>query len=245
MSGEAEGSGKRGFMSYQAEMPYERFNEVGRENLTNRELIAILLRSGTRQEPVMALAEKVLQVRDNPDHRLSVLYDVSKEDLMEIPGIGEVKAVRLLAVLELSRRLSREYVTKGQSALVCDSAGRVADYFMETLRHESQERVLLLLLDTRMMLIRCEILTIGTVNASLCSTRDIFIRALRAGAVSILLLHNHPSGNPSPSEQDIALTRHVEDAGRLLDIRLIDHLIIGDLAYTSMKAEGFLTDAET
>lgn len=229
-------------MSYQADMPYERFEEVGIENLTNTELIAILLRSGTKNEHIMSLAERVLQIHDNPMRKLSVLHDVGKEELMTLRGIGEVKAVRLLAVLELSKRLSREYVLQQSTALVCDNACRVADYFMESMRHEKQERIVLLLLDNRLTMIRSEVLTIGTVNASLCSTRDIFLRALRAGAVNIILMHNHPSGDPSPSREDIALTRQVECAGNLLEIHLIDHLIIGDLRYTSMHGEGYMLD---
>lgn len=227
------------------EMPYERFNAVGKENLTNRELIAIILRSGTKDEPVMDLAEKVLQVRDNPESRLGVLYDVTKEELMGIPGIGEVKAVRLLTVLELSRRLSQENTIRKKirrndaGLFVFDNPNTIADYYMESLRHEEQERVILLYLDTRLSLIRDETLTIGTINRSICSPRDVFRHALKAGAAAIIMLHNHPSGDPTPSPEDIDLTRRIARLGESLDIVLLDHLIIGDLKFTSMKKEGY------
>lgn len=222
-------------------MPYERFKAVGPKGLTNRELIAILLRSGTTEEPVLKLAGNVLQVVRNPENRLSVLYGVSLKQLMAIPGIGEVKAVRLLAMLELSERLAKEnvyrkYVMNGP--LICRNAEIVAGYYMEAMRHEEQERVAVLYLDSHLALIRSETLTIGTVNASLCSPRDIFRRALQAGAVNILLMHNHPSGDPTPSPEDFRLTEKVRRAGMLMDIPLVDHLIFGDLCYTSMKELG-------
>ena len=221
-------------------MPYERFNRCGAGALTNAELIAILLRTGSKEMPVLQLAGQILQLRDNPSESLAVLYDVTKEELMELPGIGEVKAVQLLAALELSRRLSSEAMLRGTASLVCDEPATVAGYYMETLRHEPQERVMLLLLDGRLGLIRAETLTIGTVNAALCSPRDVFLRALQAKAVGVIVMHNHPSGNPTPSQQDIELTKRLAQAGNLLEIRLVDHLIIGDLCYTSMKEAGYL-----
>ena len=226
------------------DMPYERFNACGGTALTNTELIAILLRTGSSKSDVMQLASEVLQIRDNPSNALSVLYDVSKEELMELDGIGEVKAVRLLAVLELSKRLASESIHRGDSHLVCDEPSAVAGYYMESLRHEKQERILLLLLDCRLGLIRTETLSIGTANMSICSIRDIYRRAVQSGAVSIILMHNHPSGDPSPSLDDLILTNEAKKAGDLLDICLLDHLIIGDLRYFSMKEEGILDHLE-
>lgn len=223
-----------------AGMPYERFNRCGAGALTNAELIAILLRTGSKEEPVLQLAEHILQLRDNPTESLSVLYDVTKEELMELPGIGEVKAVRLLAACEFSKRLSSEEMLRGSASLVCDDPAVVAGYYMETMRHERQERVMILLLDSRLGLIRAETLTIGTVNAALCSPRDVFMRALQASAANVIVMHNHPSGDPTPSVQDIDLTGRLARAGKLLEVGLVDHLIIGDLCYTSMRQAGYL-----
>ena len=225
-------------------MPYERFNAVGGRALTNTELIAILLRTGTKENNVLELAGDILQLRDNPSNSLSVLYDVSKEELMAIKGVGEVKAIRILAVLELSRRLASESVLRDGSHLVCDEPSAVAGYYMESMRHEKQELIYLLLLDSRLTLIRTETLSMGTANAAICSVRDIYRRAVTAGAVNVILMHNHPSGIPEPSLPDLTLTQAVRDAGEILDIRLLDHLIIGDLCYVSMKEEGILDHLE-
>ena len=226
------------------EMPYERFNALGGGALTNTELIAIILRTGSSKGDVMELADKVLQIHDNPSRALSVLYDVSKEELMDLDGIGEVKAIRLLAVLELSRRLSSEAILQDSSHLVCDDPSTIAGYYMETLRHEKQEQIILLLLNAHLELIRSETLSLGTATMTVCSIRDIYRRAVKSGAVHIILMHNHPSGDPSPSKEDMDLTYRAKKAGEMLDIRLLDHLIIGDLRYYSMKEEGVLDNIE-
>ena len=219
---------------HEPEMPYERFLEKGAGSLTNAELLAIILRTGTGGRSAVDLARQIL---DRGGGRLSALHDLDLKDLLEIRGIGTVKAVKVLSLAELSLRLSRE---KAERTLVFHSPASVAEYYMEKLRHEPREVLCLLLLDNRMALIREEILSRGTVNATLISPRDIYIRALKGGAVNIMLLHNHPSGDPSPSRADLLVTDQVRKAGELLDIRLRDHIIIGDLTYYSMKEEGRL-----
>lgn len=226
------------------EMPYERFNSLGGRALSNTELIAIILRTGSSKGDVMELAGKVLQIHDNPSNALSVLYDVSKEELMDLDGIGEVKAIRLLAVLELSRRLASEPVLREDSHLICDDPSTVAGYYMESLRHEQQEQIILLQLNARLELIRSETLSLGTATMTVCSIRDIYRRAVKSGAVHIILMHNHPSGNPTPSREDLKLTLQVKKAGEMLDVHLLDHLIIGDLRYYSMKEEGIFDHIE-
>ena len=222
------------------EMPYERFEACGAEALSNAELLAVLLRTGTDREPVMELARHLLQQRGGDGNALSVLYTLSQEELQTIPGIGRVKAIQILCLLELSRRLAREPLHAGTKRLVCSQPHAVANHYMESLRHEMQEHVIALFLDTRLTLIREELLSIGTVNSSLCSPRDVFRQALRAGASSFLLLHNHPSGDPTPSQEDIRLTRRLQEVGELMEIRLIDHVIIGDRCYYSLVESGLL-----
>lgn len=224
------------------EMPYERFLAFGREALSNAELLAVILRSGTPKEPVMELARRVLRLGGGDGTSLGILHSLSLEELMAVPGIGRVKAIQLQCVLELSRRLSRELAKGSKDALVCRSASQIADVYMESMRHRQQESVFVLLLNSRYALIREEELTIGTVDASLCSPRDVFMRALKAGAAAILLMHNHPSGDPLPSEEDIRLTRRVAELGELLEIPLLDHLILGDRCYFSLKEAGILED---
>lgn len=220
------------------EMPYERFLSHGRESLSNAELLAVLLRSGTKGEPVLALAKRILSLHDGDGDSLAVLHRLSMEELRSLPGIGRVKAIQIQCLLELSKRLAAEAARGGR--LVCEDPAQVAACYMESLRHETQERVMLLLLDARHAVIREETLTIGTVNASLCSPRDVFIRSLQAGASAVLVMHNHPSGDPSPSGEDIRLTRRLSEVGDLLEIPLLDHIIVGDRCYYSMKEAGQL-----
>jgi DNA repair protein RadC len=233
-------SGKEDNLNHQ-ELPYERFLACGPGSLTNAELLAVILRTGTANVSATELARQVLTSRDPDNTGLSVLYDLTMKDLLAMKGIGEVKAVKLLCLSELSRRISMEKASEKLS-FFCPEA--VSDYYMELLRHEKQEKTFLLLLDNKMALIREILLTIGTVNSTLLSPRDIYIRALREGAVSIILLHNHPSGDPTPSRMDIEMTNQIWMAGRLLDIELADHLIIGDNCYVSMRESGYLETSD-
>jgi DNA repair protein RadC len=224
-----------------AEMPYERLEACGREALSNSELLAVILRSGSRQEPVTELAKHLLRLGNGDGNSLSVLYSLSREELQSIPGIGPVKSAQIQCLLELSRRLAREAACVRGLNLVCSNPQVVADYYMESLRHEQRERVIALFLDNRLSLICEETMTIGTADASLCSPRDIYRRALQAGAAALLLLHNHPSGNPDPSREDIALTGRIARVGDMMEIRLVDHIIIGDRCYCSLKENGLLS----
>ncbi len=218
------------------EMPYERFLAFGRENLTDAELVAILLRTGCEGTPALEIARKVLTIRGG-EPSLHVLHDLTMKDLKTIHGIGEVKAAKLLCCLEISRRLS---LLSAQEKLAFGSPSSIADYYMETMRHEKQERVVLVLLDNKLGMMRDETLFVGTVNASLLSPRDVFMRALDHGAVNILLVHNHPSGDPTPSQQDIRATRRIRQLGEMMEIPLIDHIVIGDRCYISMKEAGYI-----
>jgi DNA repair protein RadC len=164
------------------------------------------------------------------------------EELRAIPGIGEVKAVKILCLSEIARRIVREKVRREQRF---DSAELIAEYYMESMRHLETEETVLLHFDSKMSLLGEDIMTKGTVNGALISPREIFIQALRRGAVRIVLLHNHPSGDPVPSSEDISSTRQIKRAGELLGISLTDHIIIGDLCYCSLKEMGLLSDETT
>lgn len=218
-------------------MPYERFLSAGPASLSNGELLALILRTGTIGKTATDLGNEILKCTDPANTDLSVLYDLSLEQLLQIEGIGEVKAVKILCLAEISRRIAME---RSGSSLCFSSAQAVASYYMESLRHLKQERVLALFLDNRLGLLREEVLSIGTVNSTLLSPRDIYIRVLHCNAVNILLLHNHPSGDPSPSKQDIVLSGQIKQAGLMLDIPLLDHIVIGDGCYCSLKETGHL-----
>lgn len=219
------------------ELPYERFMRFGAENLTEAELLAIIIRTGTRKQSALELAEQVLRLAKYPKEGLLGLYDVSLEELQSIHGIGQVKAVKLKCLAELSMRMSSARATQG---MCFNSSGQVADYFMERLRHKKTECVILLCLDTKGQLLKEERISDGSVKMSLVSPREIFLTALKYSAVNILLVHNHPSGDPTPSNADIQLTGNLKELGEKMDIPLLDHIIIGDCRYTSFKEAALL-----
>ena len=217
--------------------PYEKYLEKGAEQLSDAELLAIILRTGTVGEDTVSIAEKVLALPGERQRGIIGLHHISLKELMSIRGIGQVKAIKLKCIAELSSRIAQE---SAKQTMQLTDPGTVAEYYMERLRHFEREKVLLLMMDGRNHLIAEQTLSEGTVNASLISTREIFLTALRHGAVYIMLLHNHPGGDPTPGRQDILATQQVQKAGELMGIALIDHIIIGDRLYYSFKEKGYL-----
>lgn len=220
-----------------SDMPYEKFIKIGPEALTEKELLAIILRTGTQNYSATELADMILSYQTGRYEGLNALHHLTIKDLMSIPGIGEVKAVKLKCISELAKRMAKQ---KAEKALRFNKPSTVAEYFMEELRHEEKENIILLSLDNKMQLIEKYVLSVGTVNASLLSSREVFVQALKDRASNVMLLHNHPSGDPVPSEQDILITNKIKEAGLLLDIPLIDHIIIGSGCYISLKEHGLL-----
>jgi len=212
------------------DMPYEKFLRFGGESLTEGELLAIILRTGTKDSSALELANRVLALAKYPREGLLGLYDVTLEELMNIKGIGMVKAVKLKCLTELSMRISRASASVG---LCFTNPATVAAYFMEKLRHRDTECVILVCLDSKGQLLQEKELSRGSVNMSLISPREIFLEALQCKAVNIILVHNHPSGDPTPSKADVTLTEHVRELGEKMEISLLDHIIIGDNRYTS------------
>lgn len=219
------------------ELPYEKFLKYGPESLSETELLAIILRTGTKDCNSVELAGKILDLATSPYKGLLGLYHISVEELMQLRGIGEVKAVKIKCIAELSMRMAK---ARKEPLVKFESPKSVADYFMEELRHEEREKVLLLCLDNKAQLISRFVLSVGTANASLLSPREVFKYALRVQAVHIMVLHNHPSGDPIPSRQDMEITRRLYKTGELMEIPLIDHIIIGDKKYTSFRESGLL-----
>ena len=217
------------------EKPYEKFEARGAEALTDAELLAILLRSGTRGSSSLDLARLLLHADTSGGGFLN-LYHMSIRELRKIPGIGRVKAIQLKCLLEFSRRIAKETFRK---ELSFDSPKSIADYYMEDFRHAEQERMMILMLDTKGGFLGEAVIFIGTVNASLVSPREIFLKALTFHAVSVIMIHNHPSGDPTPSEEDLLLTLRVHKAGEMIGIELLDHLVLGDRKYISFREQGF------
>lgn len=220
-----------------AELPYEKFLTYGPEILSEAELLAIILRTGTKECSSVELGKQILELPEAPFKGLLGLHHISIEELKQLRGIGEVKAVKIKCIAELSMRMAQ--ATK-QPLLKFGSPETVAEYYMEQMRHAEKEQVLLLCLDTKAHLISQTVLSVGTANASLLSPREVFSYALKVHAIHIMVLHNHPSGDPAPSRQDMEITRRLSQTGELMDIPLIDHVIIGDNKYMSFKEAGLL-----
>ena len=215
----------------ESERPYEKCMAGGPGILSDAELLAVILRNGTRGKNSLELSVQLLRHFSDLGG-IAALSRVSVEELTEIPGIGQIKALQLLCVGELSRRIVR---TRVRRDVILDSPKAIARYFMEDMRHLENEEVVAAFFDTRGGLIASRTISMGTVNTSVITPREIFIEALRMRAVTTVILHNHPSGDPSPSTEDILLTKRIFESGQLLGIPLQDHIVIGDQCYVSFK----------
>lgn len=212
-----------------SERPYEKCLQEGAQALSDAELLAVILKSGSRDMNAVALAQHILQADGN---NLLNLYHMSVEELMLFPGIGKVKAIQLKCVAELSKRIAR---TDRKDRICLSNAASVAAYYMERLRHEQAEQLLISMFDAKCHLIGDMLISTGTVDHVIASPRDIFVRLLEKKAVYFILLHNHPSGDPTPSREDFAMTERMKACGELMDLNLSDHIIIGDNNYYSFR----------
>lgn len=220
----------------ETERPYEKCIHQGPEHLSDAELLSAIIRTGSHGEKSLDLAERILMARSHGI--LNILY-MDIHELQKIHGIGPVKAVQLKCIGELAKRISGR--TRSQS-YIFKTPEEVAQYYMEQLRHEPKEILLLAMFDRKNMLIHDEIVTIGTSHASLVSPGEIFKTALKNKAEYIILLHNHPSGDPQPSREDLRVTNQIQKCGDLLEIPLVDHIIIGDQQYFSFCEHDLLKD---
>lgn len=215
------------------ERPREKLKALGAGALSNAELLAILLRSGSRNESAVQMASRILARAGG----LRSLPDLSLEELQENKGIGPDKAVMIKAALELGSRLA---TTPRQLAESVVTPGQAADLFMEELRYKKKEYFKILLLNTKNHVISREEISVGSLSASIVHPREIFNIPLRKSAASIILFHNHPSGDPTPSQQDLEVTRRLVDAGNILGVTVRDHIIIGDGCFFSFREKGLL-----
>lgn len=213
------------------EQPYEKCERYGASSLSDAELIAVIIRSGTANLRSTETAALLLSKTAN-NEGIAALAKMSQKDLIQVPGIGRVKAIQLICCVELATRLQKA-VTRCR--IVLSDPKTVADYYMQELRNLSCEQAKVLFFDTKSRLLGDQVISKGSVNASILSPREIFLAALEAKAVHIILLHNHPSGDPTPSKEDILVTKRIYDAGNCIGIELMDHIIIGDNRYISMR----------
>lgn len=217
-----------------SERPREKAQRFGVEQLSTAELIAILLRSGNRQDSAIALANRLLSLTQNG---LSDLAGMTLHQLMEVPGIGLAKATTLLACFELGRRQSL-IISEPRQRL--NSPQAVAELVKGRLAHLSREVFLVLQLNVKNDVIAEEIVSQGTISSSIVHPREVFQNAIKNGAAAIIVTHNHPSGDPSPSDEDLQVTKRLVETGKIIGIPLLDHVIIGQNDSFSLKAHGML-----
>lgn len=216
--------------------PYEKFLRLGPESLSDEELLALIIRTGTSKKNALMLAEDVLRLCGK-GYGLVGLHHVEISDLKQIEGIGEVKAVKLKCIAELSNRIAKQKI-HFKDCLSGPAA--IAAYFMESMRHLEYEKCIAVYLDCKCHLLSEYTLSIGTINQAVFSTRELYRHALKCNAAQIIILHNHPSGDPTPSKEDVSITSQIMEASRLMDIPLVDHIIIGDNTYVSFREKELL-----
>ena len=217
-----------------SERPYERLQKYGAHVLSNSELLAIIIKTGTKDETSVEMAQRLLKM-DHESVGLSFLHNISLEQLKKIKGIGNVKAIQIKAVMELAKRISSTF---NNERVVIKTPTDVSGHLMEEMRCLKQEELRTVLLNTKNCILKSCTIAIGGLNVSAVESREVFNEAIKAGSASIILVHNHPSGDPAPSKEDIAFTKRIAEGGEILGIKVLDHIIIGNGAFVSLKERG-------
>ena len=215
----------------ESERPRERLELYGEAALSNAELIAIALRTGSRTQNAVGLAFRLLAAFQG----LGGLAQASVRELCEVPGVGPAKAAQLKAALELGRRL---ILSSGDTHPQITCPADAANLFMAAMSTAPQEQLRVMLLDSRHRVQRTTVVYVGNVNTSMIRVAEVFRQAIKDNAVAIVVAHNHPSGDPTPSPEDVRVTEQIVRAGEVLDIEVLDHLIIGKQRHVSLKERG-------
>ena len=213
------------------ERPYEKLEQYGAEYLTNAELLAIIIKSGTKEETAVGLAQKVLKLNTQKEDNLRFLMNLTLEEITKIKGIGKVKAIQLKAICELAKRINAVSSYK-EKQILCPKD--IAEILMEKMQFEKQEILKVAILNNKNKLIRIKDIAIGGGNFVSTTIKSILNEAVKIEANKIILIHNHPTGDPTPSKQDIEFTKNVKKASEILGIQLLDHVVIGDGRYVSI-----------
>lgn len=213
------------------ERPRERLVRYGAKNLSNEELISIILKTGTKDVSVKELSTNILSKYSD----ITNLKDLEINGIMNIKGIGKVKAIELIAAIELGRRV---YLDKNIEETKIKGSLDVYNYFNDLLKNKKQEHFYTLYLDNKKKVISKKLLYVGTINGSVAHPREIFKMAYLVSASFIICVHNHPSGDPTPSNEDIVFTNNLIEIGKLNNIPILDHIVIGNNCYYSFFEEG-------
>jgi DNA repair protein RadC len=216
------------------ERPREKLLKYGAKSLTNSELIGILLRVGSNKDTAITLGQKIL--KENEKGLLN-LVNASPDSLNKFHGVSNAKAATILAAVELGKRISS---TKASESFKITSPQDVSALVMEDMRYYKKEYFKIILLDTKNKVIDIITISIGSLNSSIVHPREVFLEAVKKSSASIILLHNHPSGEVQPSREDINITQRLIEAGDIMGIKVLDHIIIGDGTYLSFKEENII-----
>ena len=210
-----------------SERPYEKFLSLGASGLSDADLLAIIIKTGTKEKSAVDIAQEILSGRHG---NLLNLYEMSYDELIQVSGIGQIKAIQIKAVAELSMRISK---AKRARSIRMNTPVTIADYYMEQMRHLQQEVVICAYFDVKSRFLGDKFISKGSLSSSVVDISSVMRTALEKNASKIVLLHNHPSGDCTPSKDDIAVTDRLAEGSRIFSIELCDHIIIGDNEYYS------------
>lgn len=214
-----------------SERPYEKLEMYGSNSLSNAELLAIIIKTGTREESSVTIAQKILKLNKEQKDNLKFLQNISINELTKIKGIGKIKAIQLKVVAELNKRMSRP-ILDNKVKITCPQD--VANLLIDELKNEKREIVKVLILNTKNIVDKILDVSYGTANLAIVTPKDVLAEAVKMEAPKIILVHNHPSGDPMPSKADMEFTDRLIAASKLLGVELLDHIVIGHDSYESI-----------
>ena len=217
------------------ERPRERLLALGPGFLSNAELLAIVLRNGSKERSALQLAQDILSLYK--DDGVSALSRITAGELMCLQGIGSAKAAEVMAAVELGKRLNA-HISRQRAMVTCPEDA--ADYAMPRFRYEDREHFAVILLNVKNHILSMPVISVGSLTASVVHPREVFKAAIQQTAASIILVHNHPSGDPTPSKEAIEVTARMVQVGRVMDIPVLDHIILGNDNYISLKEKGVI-----
>lgn len=215
-----------------SERPYEKLEMYGSERLTNSELLGIIIKTGTKNETAVGLAQKILNLKSNDlKDDLTFMQDISIKEYMKIKGIGKVKAIQLIAVCELAKRMNKPI---SNINVKIKSSKDVANLLMNELMHEKRERVKVIILNSKNIVLKIVDVSYGGTNFAVIDPKEVLFEAIKMQAPKIILVHNHPSGDIQPSKSDYNITDRIYESAKLMGIELLDHIIIGKNKFESL-----------
>ncbi len=215
-----------------SERPYEKLEMYGAENLSNSELLAIIIKTGTKQETAVSLAQKILNLnKHSSQDNLRFLQEISISEYMKIKGIGKIKAIQLIAVCELAKRMSRPIKNL---KITIKEPKDVANLLIQEMKFEKREIAKVIILNSKNVVLKIKDISLGGTNFAMIEPKEVLVEAIKLQAPKIILVHNHPSGDPTPSKQDFIFTDKIYECADIMGIELLDHIIIGYNDYESI-----------